>query len=241
MACAIDANCDYSGKLFKFFFGNYWHREWTLSLYNALNGSHYTNAEEIYLKTIDNDNGVYISMKNDVSFLLDFYVKDQLQHDFAFSNMPIRFLKYAGLLCFREYFARYYSSFQKFRTTQKFICFYKGSAFEKDKITLSLSDSFDGESDIDVKVTMLNVNSHYNWDLLDGCLPLKELVSFVDIFRSNQQTAKTLDEAVDASLESLSDDWFIKPYLVEDKINMVFRLAEPTVTRENVLFNDPPF
>ena len=88
---------------------------------------------------------------------------------------------------------------------------------------------------------MLNVNSHYNWDLLDACLPLKELVSFVDIFRSNQQTAKTLDEAVDASLESLSDDWFIKPYLVEDKINMVFRLAEPTVTRENVLFNDPPF
>ncbi len=49
--------------------GNPQNKEWTLSLYNAVNGSHYTDASAIKLNTIEN--AVYMSMKNDVSFLID--------------------------------------------------------------------------------------------------------------------------------------------------------------------------
>ena len=38
------ANREYRDRLFKFIFGNPQNKEWTLSLYNAVNGSHYTDA-----------------------------------------------------------------------------------------------------------------------------------------------------------------------------------------------------
>ena len=62
-------NREYRDRLFKFIFGNPQNKEWTLSLYNAVNGSHYTDAGAIKLNTIEN--AVYMSMKNDVSFLID--------------------------------------------------------------------------------------------------------------------------------------------------------------------------
>ena len=36
-------NREYKDRLFKFIFGNPDKKEWTLSLYNAMNGSHYTD------------------------------------------------------------------------------------------------------------------------------------------------------------------------------------------------------
>ena len=39
-------NRKYKDRLFTFIFGNPQNREWTLSLYNAVNGSDYTNAED---------------------------------------------------------------------------------------------------------------------------------------------------------------------------------------------------
>ena len=51
-----------------FLFGNTANKEWILSLYNAINGSAYTNPDDIKLNTIDNV--VYMGMKNDVSFLI---------------------------------------------------------------------------------------------------------------------------------------------------------------------------
>ncbi len=59
---------EYKDRLFKFIFGNEKNKEWTLSLYNAVNGSNYTDADSIKFTTIDD--ALYISMKNDVSFLI---------------------------------------------------------------------------------------------------------------------------------------------------------------------------
>ena len=55
-------------RLFRRIFGDADHKEWTLSLYNAINGSSYTNPEEITFTTIEDV--VYLSMKNDVSFII---------------------------------------------------------------------------------------------------------------------------------------------------------------------------
>ena len=61
-------NREYKDRLFKFIFGNPENKEWTLSLYNAVNGSSYTNPDDIKLTTLENV--VYMNMKNDVSFLI---------------------------------------------------------------------------------------------------------------------------------------------------------------------------
>ena len=62
-------NREYRDRLFKFIFGNSDKKEWTLSLYNAVNSSQYTDASAVELNT--NESVVYVSMKNDVSFLID--------------------------------------------------------------------------------------------------------------------------------------------------------------------------
>ena len=213
------ANREYRDRLFKFIFGNPQNREWTLSLYNAVNDSHYTDASAIKLNTIEN--AVYMSMKNDVSFLIDNTMSFYEQQSTFNPNMPMRFLIYAGMI-YSKYVEenkhyRRYSSAQQKAPTPKCVCFYNGTADKEDRITLSLSDSFDGKSDIEVKVTMININFGHNKALLDACKPLKEYAWFVDKVRSYQQTMETLEEAVDAALEELPDDSLIKPFLLANK------------------------
>lgn len=47
-----DAAIDQKDRLFRFMFGNPSNKEWTLELYNALNGSHYEDASTIDFNTI---------------------------------------------------------------------------------------------------------------------------------------------------------------------------------------------
>ncbi len=61
----IGINRQYKDRLFKFIFGNPEHKEWTLNLYNAINGSTYENPNDIELNTIEDV--LYMGMKNDVS------------------------------------------------------------------------------------------------------------------------------------------------------------------------------
>ncbi len=215
----IAVNREYRDRLFKFIFGNPQNKEWTLSLYNAVNGSHYTDASAIKLNTIEN--AVYMSMKNDVSFLVDNTMNFYEQQSTFNPNMPMRFLIYAGMIYskFVEESRLYhrYSSVQQKAPTPKCVCFYNGTDDKDDQIVLSLTDSFDGESDIEVKVKMININFGHNKALLDACKPLKEYAWFVDKVRSNQQNMGTLEEAVDEALEELPDESLIKPFLVANK------------------------
>ena len=61
----------YKDKLFRMIFGKDDERgkKWRLELYNALSGKNHTNPDDIELTTIENV--LYITMKNDLSFLVD--------------------------------------------------------------------------------------------------------------------------------------------------------------------------
>ena len=88
------ANREYRDRLFKFIFGNPENRDWTLSLYNAINGSDYTDATQIRYTTVED--AVYMNMKNDVSFLVADTMSFYEQQSTFNPNMPMRFLIYAG-------------------------------------------------------------------------------------------------------------------------------------------------
>ena len=67
-------------------------RENLLSLYNAVNHSHYTDAKELEIVTLEN--AVYMNMKNDQAFLLDMQL-NLYEHQSTWNpNMPLRFLIY---------------------------------------------------------------------------------------------------------------------------------------------------
>ena len=93
----VTVNREYKDRLFTFIFGSEENRAWTLSLYNAVNGSDYTDEKQIQITTISTV--LYLGMHNDVSFLIsdDMNLYDQ-QSTFN-PNMPLRKLQYAARLC----------------------------------------------------------------------------------------------------------------------------------------------
>ena len=125
--CAM-ANREYRDRLFKFLFGNPENKAWTLSLYNAVNGTAYTDAGDIVLTTIED--AVYMNMKNDVSFLVADAMSFFEQQSTFNPNMPMRFLIYAGMV-YSKYIEqtasyRQFSMAQQKAPTPKCVCFYNG-------------------------------------------------------------------------------------------------------------------
>jgi len=212
-------NREYKDRLFTFIFGNSENKEWTLSLYNAVNGSDYTNPDDINLNTIDNV--VYMGMKNDVSFLIGDMMNLYEQQSTFNPNMPMRFLIYARML-YSKYIEgnngyHRFNKQQQQAPTPKYVCFYNGTDNKQDGIILSLADAFkkDSKPDIEVKVTMININYGYNKDLLNACKPLNEYAWFVDKIRNSK--TNIFEEAIDMALAEMPDDFLIKPFLMANK------------------------
>jgi hypothetical protein len=169
------ARREYKDRLFKFIFGNPDNRQWTLSLYNAMNGTDYTDPDGIRFNTIGD--AVYMGMKNDVSFIICFEM-NLWEHQSKFNpNMPMRFFLYAGRL-YEKYIttSNYYQYSSSLQPVPRpvCVCFYNGTQEQPEKQVLKLSDAYDGEGDIEVRVTMLNINYGKNQQLMDACKPLKE-------------------------------------------------------------------
>jgi hypothetical protein len=206
-----EANRLYKDRVFKFIFGNPENKEWTLSLYNAVNGSNYSNPDDIQFNTIED--AVYMSMKNDVSFI----ILDEMnlwEHQSSFNpNMPMRFLTY-GTQLYEKFTATsgYYKFSRKLQRLPKphCICFYNGTEEQPEQQVLKLSDAFGGEGDIEVKVKMLNVNYGKNRALLETCQPLREYAWLVDRVREHQRVMQNLEAAVDASIDEMPDSFVIR-------------------------------
>ena len=92
---AVD-NTQYKDRLFNFLFGSEENKLWTLSLYNAVNGSSYTDPDAIQISTIKEV--MYLGMHNDVSFLIAEEMALYEQQSTYNPNMPLRLLQYAGNL-----------------------------------------------------------------------------------------------------------------------------------------------
>ena len=213
-----DAKKDYKDRLFKFIFGNPENKQWTLSLYNAINGTDYTNPDDIQFNTIGD--AVYMRMKNDISFIVAFEM-DLWEHQSSFNpNMPMRFFIYGGRL-YEKYIAAsdyyQYSSMLQPVPRPVCVCFYNGTKEQSERQVLKLSDAYEGEGDIEVKVTMLNINYGKNQHMMDACEPLKEYAWLVDAVRRHQSEKIDLDAAVDAALDEMPDEYVIKTFLLENR------------------------
>ncbi|MBR1437712.1 MAG: hypothetical protein IJ587_04170 [Synergistaceae bacterium] len=211
-------NEEHKDRVFKFLFGNHENREWTLALYNAVNGSNYEDPDDIQFNTIED--AIYLGMKNDISFI----VLSELnlwEHQSTYNpNMPMRFFLYAAKL-YEKYIANsdyypYSSTLQK-APRPKCICFYNGTANQPEKKILKLSEAFGGEADIEVSVAMLNINYGKNKNLMEACKPLYEYAWLVDRIRYYQKTTKNLETSIDMAINEMPDDFVIKKFLLSNK------------------------
>jgi len=209
-------NPKYKDRLFNFIFGSEENKTWTLSLYNAINGSDYTDPDVIKIATIKEI--MYLGMRNDVAFLIFEGINLYEQQSSFNPNMPVRMLQYAGNL-YEKYMIE--NKLNKFGSkllklpSPKLIVFYNGEKETEDDMTLKLSDSFpeNSDPDIEVRVRMLNINYGRNFKLLEACKPLKEYSWLVAEVRKNKEQ-DGIESAIDRAVTDMPDDFILKPFLV---------------------------
>jgi hypothetical protein len=221
-----NTNGKYKDRLFNFIFGSEENREWTLSLYNAINGSHYTDASLIQFNTLKDV--LYLEMVNDTSFLISGTV-NLYEHQSTYNpNMPLRFLEYLGKLYsgyIKDNRLNKYGSKRINLPTPKLVVFYNGIDGIEDEKTLRLSDSYikpcTGDPDVEIKVQMLNVNYGKNKKIMDSCKPLFEYSWFIDKIRENQKLGMELTEAVDMAVNYMPKDYVIKSFIVKNQAEVI--------------------
>lgn len=93
-------NLKYKERLFSFIFGSVQRKDWTLSLYNAVNYSSYTNPEYITIMTMEDV--LYIGMKMDIETAVGTALNDMPQ-DFELKKFLIANKAEVTQMCLTEY------------------------------------------------------------------------------------------------------------------------------------------
>ena len=171
-------NFKYKAGLFEMIFSR---KEELLELYNAVNGSHYTDPGLLEINTLEN--AVYMSIKNDISFILGTQLS-LYEHQSTWNpNLPLRYLEYiADLYSALTKEAPVYGSKPIRLPTPEFIIFYNGSEEQPDRKTLKLSDLYTIHKEkpaLELEAVMLNINRGHNQELMDACRTLKDYSEYI--------------------------------------------------------------
>ena len=135
-----------------------------LELYNAMTGKHYTDPEQLEINTLEN--AVYMSMKNDLSFLIDGRLS-LYEHQSSYNpNLPLRFLIYISQL-----YAGMTRNENLYGTKvvqippPEFVIFYNGEKDMPEETPLRLSDMYRlkvEDPKLQLEAVMLNISGSNN-------------------------------------------------------------------------------
>ena len=178
-----------------------------LELYNAMNGSSYSDPEELEIVTLDDV--IYMGLKNDVAFLID-EVLNLWEHQSTWNpNMPLR-----GLFYFSDEYRKYiekrhlniYGSRRVMLPVPQYVVFYNGPENRPERSVLPLSQSFchmnpEHAACIELKATVININRGYNETLMKQCKKLRDYAEFTSRVRDELKEASSLEEAVELAVD----------------------------------------
>ena len=174
-----------------------------LSLYNALNGTSYSNEDDLEINTLEN--AVYLTMKNDISFLLDMHVNLYEHQSTVNPNMPVRDLFYISRLYQR--FLKdtdIYSRKQIKLPTPHFVVWYNGTENQPAKKIMRLSEQFEQNEEnpsLELVVLQLNINPGFNNDIIESCEALRGYVLYNQKVREFRETSANTSEAVHKAVD----------------------------------------
>lgn len=209
----------YKDRIFRMIFQE---KKELLELYNAMNGTDYTNEEDLIVTTLEN--ALYIGMKNDISFML----YDQLtlyEHQSTKNpNIPLRDLFYvANVYSNLTKDDNLYSSTLVKIPEPRFVVFYNGTEKMEERRELRLSDLYvtkSVEPDLELKVTELNINQGYNEELMERSRTLKEYMIFVEKVRRYSQTM-LFAEAVESAVDECIKEGILEEFLRKNRSEVI--------------------
>ena len=216
---------EYKDRLFKKIFGDTTEesKRWRLDLYNALNGTSYTNPDELKLTTIENV--IYVTMKNDISFLIGSQMNLYEQQSSYNPNMPLRGLMYFAQLYQMNLSARGLDLFGSKLVkipSPSFVVFYNGDKELPDVSEQRLSDAFEPAGSgkgFEWTAKVVNIGGKHNEGLLKKCKALYDYCSYVDRVKGNLKAGMpkkdAVGEAVDYAIKENFLDGFFKSQKME--------------------------
>ena len=200
-------------------------KRWRLDLYNALNGTNYTDPDALKLNTIENV--IFVTMYNDVSFLVDSQMTLYEQQSRPYSNMPLR-----GLFYFSQLYQKYTSDnkLDLHRSTlikipnPRFVVFYNGEPGRTERYELRLSNAFeqkDGSGKFEWTADVININAGMNESLVKKCKPLYDYVRLVGRISDNQGNDMEIGRAVREAVEWACEQDLLDGFVREQKENII--------------------
>ena len=202
---------EYKDRLFKLIFGREEYKSNTLQLYNAISGSSFTDSDSLEINTIED--AVYLSMHNDVSFIIADTV-NLFEHQSSFSpNIPMRMLFYVSQL-FQKMLDvndnmknRMYTHSQVKFPNPKFYVFFNGPENEPEQRILDITECFINpeDTDLQLKVTMFNINYGRNKELMAMCAPLSDYSQFVHDVTKYKYEGNQSEAAVNRAIDGLPE------------------------------------
>ena len=213
-------NRNYKDSLFRFIFNN---KEAALSLYNAVNDSDYQDADAIEFYTMSDF--LYMGMKNDLSFLIDWNL-NIFEHQSTYNpNMPLRFLIYVT----KEYQMlirnqTLYASTLVELPTPHFVVFYNGEEEREAESVLKLSHSFCQKADepeLELIVKVLNINLDKKQRILETCCLLKEYMLLVDKIRKYAAEYKDINRAAEQAVTECIEENILADFLRKNRTEAI--------------------
>lgn len=211
----LTANRMYKSRIFAMLFSD---RNELLKLYNAINGTSYDDPDLLQVNTLEN--AVYMSMQNDVSFIIDMRLNLYEYQSTYSPNLPVRYLLYVA-----DVYSDYTKDMNLYGTkavklpTPRFVIFYNGQAEQPDRKELKLSELFsipDADPSLELKAVMLNINKGHNRKLMETCRTLQDYAEYT--FRVREYAAEMpLDLAVEQAITECISEGILADFLRKNR------------------------
>ena len=212
---SLPVNRIYKDRLYKMIFND---KSELLKLYNAINGTHYDDPAMLTITTLDN--AIYMTMENDLSFIIDMRLALYEQQSTVNPNLPLRFLMYIT-----DIYSAYtkdmniYGSKKVQIPLPSFVIFYNGMKSQPDRTEFFLSELFHPTTDqpaLELKAVMLNINKGHNQELMNACHTLRDYSEYVARIRT-YSAEMPLTDAVEKAITECIHENILRDFLLKNR------------------------
>ena len=201
----------------------YRERKNLLSLYNAMNNTSYEKEEELEVVTLEE--AICLRIRNDAAFVIDSRLNLYEQQASVNPNMPLRDLYYVT-----EELKKIAPPGNLYTTAKvkipapHFVMFYNGVTKQPERQVYRLSELFgrgEEEPELELVVTVININPGCNRELLEKCESLRGYMVFVKKARDKKAAGIKLESAVYQAVEECISEGILTEFFTEHKEEIV--------------------